>query len=275
MRSTNSRYGRANSGTGSVAERFDTLLAATSLRGVVVMLVLSLVATVLLGVFAVRANSAQEQYAHAPNCAVSTPASGCLGMASVTIVGKTTNGGKAPSYWLDLSGPAPADGQITMANQYPVWNEVSQGDQVTATVWHGRVVAITDYVDTGDTSNAPAIDVTLYDGLFLGAFVWTGMFALFAFRVRALRDGAVQNWTRAVAPLCFFLFPGGFGLGFGAFVSAQEDASPVWALGTGFCLAAITACSSVISAAKASAIPSRERMSSTTRSASSCSRSER
>ena len=239
MRPTNIRLGRTGFGAGSATERFDAALAATSLRGVVVMFVLSLLATVLLGVFAVHANSAQDQYAHAPNCAVRTPASGCLGMVSVTIVSKTTNGGKSPSYWLDLSGPAPADGQITMANQYPVWNEVSQGDQATATIWHGRVVAITDYVDTGDTSNAPAIDVTLYDGLFLGAFVWAGMFALFSFRVRALRNEATGNWTRAVVPLYFVLILGGFGLGFGAFVSAQEDSSPVWDLGTGICLAAI------------------------------------
>ena len=236
---TKYRYRRSDPDAGSLAAQFDLALAATPQRVMVGMFIVALLATGLLGVFAVNAVHAQEQYAHAPNCAVSTPVGGCLDMPNATIESKSDTGGKDPSYLLNLSGPAPADGEIRMANQYPIWNAVSPGDSVIATIWHGKVVAITDYVNTGDTSDAPAIDVILYEGLFFGALMWAVIFALFAFRCRALRNGFAQNWTRRIVPFHIALILGGLGLFLGSYLAMSEGYSLWWDAGTALFLAAI------------------------------------
>lgn len=127
---------------------------------------------------------------------------GCQLRIPVTIQDRGQSGtSKNPSYYLDVSGAAPADGQIDLASQDALWNSATAGDSATAVVWNGAVVRIDDNGVVGDTSQAPYVRTLLVGGFLLAAAVWALVSALYTTRVVQTNRSDENGWTRHLVPL--------------------------------------------------------------------------
>jgi hypothetical protein len=198
----------------TTADAFDQwLISLWTLRIASVTLALAVCVAVF---FAFALNSmerAQQVYDRAQVC-TAVSAVNCVDLLDATISGKSETGGKNSQYFLTLAGPVPASGQFAIP-MIPVWDGMDVGDNVTATVWNGQVVQITDGAISGNTSMAPSLATAAFVALFVSSVAWVIAFALFAARVLAAARGHAPGWTRALIPvnpaaaLSVFVFPVG------------------------------------------------------------------
>lgn len=163
-----------------------------------------------------------REFETAPVCAAGRSV-GCLIAIPATIqVRSQYGGGRAPTtYYVDLSGAAPANGEIDMAGQNALWNVATAGDEVTAFVWNGAVARVEDAGVSGDTSMAPGMQSMLVQGFLISCAVWilVGGYVL-------LRLGDV-TWTRRLVPAGPPLFTALFSFPLGALVGDQSESLTV------------------------------------------------
>jgi hypothetical protein len=94
--------------------------------------------------------------------------------ATVTEIHITAD--KHPQRWLTLRGTAPANGIIRFTDDTEVVDAASIGDQVTASVWHGKVLELVDGDIVSETAAAPTEEfgwpVVLGLATVVGLFLW-------------------------------------------------------------------------------------------------------
>jgi hypothetical protein len=196
----------------TTADAFDRWLTSLwTLRIASVTLGLAVCVAVLFAFVLNGEERAQQVYDSAPVCAAGATAD-CVDLFDATISGKTDTGGKNSEYYLTLAGTAPASGQFSIP-MVRAWDGMNVGDNVTATVWNGQVVQITDGSISADTDMAPSMTTAVFVALFVSSVAWVVAFALFGARVLAAARGHALGWTRALIPvnpvaaLSVFLFP--------------------------------------------------------------------
>lgn len=198
--------------TASDPARFDAWMAVTWRLGWTILAGLACLCTTVILAFVLRAQQHDVQvFENAPTCAPGESV-GCRMLIPVTIESRGQSGSsKDPTYYLDLSGLAPADGAIDLPGQTALWNEAVAGDSATAIVWDGAVVRIEDEgIDdsgdavievSGDTSQAPGVRTVLIEGMLITAAVGVAASLVFALRIAQSHRGAVDGWTRLLVPL--------------------------------------------------------------------------
>jgi hypothetical protein len=186
------------------SEGFDAWMVTTwRLRWAVLVTLVAIGTTVVLALVL----SAFERDARAfENAAVCGPGRsvGCLTEIPVTIVDRGETGRKNPQYYLDLSGDAPADGEIYLPGETALWDSVSGGDNGVAIVWDGAVVRVED--DSvggveGDTGQAPGVRTLLVEGFLIAAAVWALASVVCTARIADYELGDGDGWTRRLVPL--------------------------------------------------------------------------
>lgn len=101
-----------------------------------------------------------QAFKDAPACAsASAAAPGCVLNVPVVVVRAWTesSGGRNPtfSYYVDLSGPAPADGTLQLSRSY--YLPTGDTGSTDALVWRGHVAALLDTGQEFDTPSTPAV----------------------------------------------------------------------------------------------------------------------
>jgi len=220
----------------SGAERFDEWLTGTvTLPFAVIATAVALCVTIVLAFATVALDRHTRAFETAPVCTAGLSV-GCLTAIPATIQDVSSRGdGRGPmTYYVDLSGAAPANGEIDMAGQDPLWNVALVGDEVTALVWNGAVVRIEDADVIGDTSMAPEVHSMLVQGFLISGVVWilAGAYVL-------LRLGDVM-WTRRLIPAGPPLFIALFSFPLGTLIGDQS-ASLTEAVGFGVSLTVLAA----------------------------------
>lgn len=138
----------------------------------------------------------QQAYERAPACAADATTD-CTAEIHTTISAKSqTIGTRYSSYYLTLD----AFGQVAIP-QASVWADMDVGDGVTATMWNGQVVKLTDGTVSSLTSAAPLQRTTFYVALIDSSVDWVVVFALFAIRVFEVGRGREPGWSRALIPV--------------------------------------------------------------------------
>lgn len=197
-----SRYSSWRGSSPSGLAEFDTWMTSTlMLRWTVLVALAAVCASVILAVVLGAEERDLRAFENAPVCAAGQSV-GCQAEIPVTIENRGQSGSsKDPTYYLDLSGAAPADGQIEMPGQSALWNAAAVGDSATAIVWNGVVVSIEDDGVEGDTSQAFGVRTVLVEGLLIAAIVWAAAAVIFAARIAESRRGYEDGWTRVLVPL--------------------------------------------------------------------------
>ena len=223
----------------TTADAFDQWLTSLwTLRIACVTLAFALCVAALFAFLLNGREHAQHTYESAQVCMAESTGD-CVILLDATITGKTKTGGKSPpQYLITLDGPAPASGQITML-EAPIWDGMNIGDSVTASVWSGQVVRVTDGAISGDTSEAPSIQTATVEAIFASSIAWVVTAALFAVRVFEAGRGRALGWSRVLIPvnlpagLSVFLFP------FGSLAGATSGSSILVAVLGGVGLSAL------------------------------------
>jgi len=183
-------------------DEFDTWVISTwRLRWTLLVTFAAVCATVVCAMVLGTDERGLQAYENAPICA-SGQNVGCRAEIPVTVEDRGQSGStKDPTYYVDVSGAAPADGQIDLPSQSALWNSATAGDSATAIVWDGVVTRIDDNGVDGDTSQAPGIRVVLVQGLLIAFAVWIIASAVFVARIAQSTRGDEEGWTRHLAPL--------------------------------------------------------------------------
>ena len=164
------------------------------------LLVISLGLVALFGFLFVGKENGQSAFEHAPVCAAGST-SGCVIRVDTRISRRSQSSGQsAHQYYLTLAGPAPAYGRITMSGA-GAWDLMYTGDEVTATVWNGQIVSLTDRRTTGETASAPSLQTAVFAALFASAVVWAAAFVLLDVRILEAARGRAHGWSRVLIPL--------------------------------------------------------------------------
>lgn len=221
---------RSTRGPASDPAQFDDwLMDRVTLPFAAIATAVALCVTVVLAFATVALDRDTREFETAPVCAAGQSA-GCLTAIPATIqVRSQYGGGRAPTtYFVDLTGAAPANGEIDMSGENAVWDVAAAGDAVTAFVWNGAVVRVEDAGVSGDTSMAPAMQSMLVQGFLISGFVWilVGVYVL-------LRLGDVR-WTRYLIPAGPPLFVALFSFPIGALIGHQTEsltAAVAWGVG--------------------------------------------
>jgi hypothetical protein len=208
----------------------DWLTDRVTLPFAVIATAVALCVTVVLAFATVALDRDTRAFEDAPVCTAGKSV-GCLTAIPATIQARSQyGGGKAPTtYYVDLSGAAPANGEIDMAGQNALWNVAAAGDEVTAFVWNGAVVRVDDAGVSGDTSMAPGARSMLAQGFLISGVVWilVGVYTLLR-----LCDVA---WTRRLVPAGPSLLVALVSFPLGALIGDQsESLTAAMAFGIGF-----------------------------------------
>jgi hypothetical protein len=181
---------------------FDAWMTDTfTLRWTVLVTLATVCAAVVLALVLGAENRDLQAFENAPICAAGRSV-GCQAEIPVTIEDRGQYGSsKDPTYYVDVSGAAPADGRIELPGQSALWNAATAGDSATAIVWNGVVVRIEDNGVDGDTSEAVGVRTVLVEGLLIAAIVCAAASAVLTARVAQSRLGDEDGWTRILVPL--------------------------------------------------------------------------
>lgn len=242
----NTRFTRLNLGTDyrrrrgdTAAEKFDAWLTRTwTGRRTTIALVLAICATAALAIALLVNEHKQDLFDNAPYC-LSATETNCEQVLTAAIQDKGGTGGVGskppPIYYLDLTGPQPADGRFDLPEESALWDSAESGDTVTAYVWNGAVVRILDGSAAGDTDNAPVVGITLNAALLASAGVCSLAFAVLLIRIVHVGRGDKDGWSRKLVPFnpialaAVFLFP------IGTMAGSQFESIPISLLcGAGF-----------------------------------------
>lgn len=221
-----SRHGFRTGGRsalGASADFDNWVTAIWTLRWTLVAVGISICGTVILAFVLGAVERDARAYANAPVCAAGASV-GCQMEIPVTIQDHGEGGSsRDPIYYLDLSGAAPADGQIDLPGQTTLWYSATAGDSATAIVWNGAVVRIEDDGIEGDTIQAPGIHVVLVQGLLISGVVWIITSVLFAARIAAWSQSVDSGWARALPPLQMPAFLATIFFPFGALIGQTHE----------------------------------------------------
>ena len=234
------RFTRMNLGTDYRRRRragpddFDAWLTGTwTVRRAGVALVLAICATAALAIALLVNLHEQDLFDNAPYC-LSATETNCEQVLTATIQdrGEIRGGSKsAPVYYLDLTGPQPADGRFDLPEESDLWGGAASGDTVTAYAWHGAVVRILDGSVAGDTDNAPAVGITRLAALLASAGVCSLAFAILLIRIVQVSHGHKHGWSRKLVPFNFFAMCAALFFPVGAIVGSQFESIPISLLG--------------------------------------------
>jgi hypothetical protein len=199
----------------SSIDEFDAWLTRTwTVRGAAIALAVAMCAAVAFAIALGVDLHEQDLIDNAPYC-LSATETDCELPLTATIQDRGDTHGRNPIYYLDLTGPQPADGRFNLPEESDLWDSAISGETVTAMVWNGAVVQIVDDSAAGDTDNAPAVAITQFAALLAFAGVCSLAFAMLLIRISQVAHGHRNGWSRKLVPFnpvalaAVFLFPVG------------------------------------------------------------------
>jgi hypothetical protein len=165
-------------------------VSAPSRRKLLIVSGVLAVATVALGFVAVGQFRSERAYVSAPRCTTAGSSStSCRLMIPATVTEVVVSSGTHASYKLRLAGPQPVSGNHGFPSDDGVMAMSDPGDHVTAEVWRGHVVAVSDGIFHTFTSDAPIYRERQWSSGALAAGLFAIVFALaWAWNVRRIKN---------------------------------------------------------------------------------------